>query len=117
VGSQSGSSKKVTVFKDEMATLGLFIAMTIHGLYDFLLEVGTFGKLTMMLFGMEPEYWGANVQMHVFLLPAMLFFGFSYLSYLLNKKEDQKRWGHLETREVFIDQEKESRPGLRRVLR
>lgn len=107
--------KKVTVFKDEMATLGLLVAMTIHGLYDFFLEVGTFGKLTSMLFGISPNYWGADIQMHVFLLPAILFFGFTYLSYLLNKKEDQKKWGHLETREVFV--EEESTPALRRVLR
>jgi RsiW-degrading membrane proteinase PrsW (M82 family) len=93
--------RKVQVFRDEMATLGLLISMTLHGIYDFLLEVKTLGGLLEIFFGIPQNFVGANIQLHIFVLPCILFFGFLYLSYLLRKKEDQKRWGRLEVREVF----------------
>ncbi len=97
--------KKIKFFKDKMATLGLFIAMSIHGIYDFLLEVGSLGGLSKILGGTD-NFYGANIQLHVIVLPLVLFFGFSYLSHLLRKKEDQQKWGHLEVYEVFRPREK-----------
>lgn len=77
--------KKETVYADEMASLGLIISMTLHGVYNFVMHNG------FVVF---------NVSVHVVLLPAILIFGFLYLSYLLDKKEDQKRFGHIEARYI-----------------
>ena len=82
--------KKSTVFREEMATMGLLIAMVVHGIYNFVLNmnfyIGTF--------------FGEEFYLHTPMMPIILVVGFAYLNHLLNKKEDQKRFGHLE--EKFV---------------
>ncbi|QQS59796.1 PrsW family intramembrane metalloprotease [Candidatus Peregrinibacteria bacterium] len=96
--------RPTSVFRDEMVTVGLLLAMTIHGAYDFLLEIGTLGQFASLFTEQTMHFSGENIQIHWILLPMILVFGFSYLSYLLNKKEHQVRYGHLETHEVFVPQ-------------
>lgn len=82
--------KKATVFREEMATFGLIIAMVVHGVYNFVLNmnfyIGTF--------------FGEELYLHTPMMPIILVVGFAYLNHLLNKKEDQKRFGHLEERYI-----------------
>jgi uncharacterized membrane protein len=66
--------KSETVFHEEKMTEGLIIAITLHAIFDALLE------------------WGK-----IFLVVPFLFFGFLWLNYLLNKKEDHKMYGHVGT--------------------
>lgn len=75
--------KKDIVYRDEMISLGLIVSMTLHGLYDFLLHVdfsiGTIGQ--------------SEIRLYFIVLPLILVFGFGFLSYLLEKKIDQKKFG------------------------
>lgn len=94
--------KKTVLFRDEMATLGLLIAMILHGSYDFLLHVETVGNLASYVTSAELAPAVSNIQLHIFVLPVLLVGGFYYLSYLLGKKEDQERFGHLEMQEEYV---------------
>lgn len=94
--------RPTSIFRDEMATIGLLLAMSIHGAYDFLLEIGTLGQFASMFTENIVHFSGEDIQLHWILLPMILVFGFSYLSYLLNKKEHQIQYGHLETHEIFV---------------
>lgn len=98
--------RQVTVFRDEMATLGLLIAMTIHGLYDFFLEIETLGNLASSLTGKSFSFAWADVQLHVIVLPAMLVSGYLFLNHLLSRADYAKRYGHLEIKEEFVADER-----------
>lgn len=94
--------RKATVFRDEMATLGLIIAMTLHGAYDFLLEMETIGNLASYMTNTPMPSTVANIRLHVIMLPILLIGGYLYLMYLLRKKEDQQCFGHLVIKEEYI---------------
>ncbi len=82
--------RKDIVFHHEMTTLGLLVAMTLHGVYDFLLH---------MNFSLG-NFAGREISAHIFFLPMILVGGFAFLNYLLTKKEDQERFGRKQ--EVFV---------------
>lgn len=104
--------RKDRVFRDEMTTFGLFVAVAIHGAYDFLLEMGTFGQLISLFAGHTVSFPGENIQIHIFVLPALLIFGYLHLSSLLQKKEDQKRRGHIIVREDYIFGDKKAEQAI-----
>lgn len=80
------------VFQHEMTTLGLLIAMTLHGVYDFFLNVNlSLGSIA-----------GREIPAHIVVFPIILVGGFSALNFLLARKEDQERFGRLERRDVFF---------------
>lgn len=79
--------KKDVVYKEQMISLGLIVSMTLHGIYDFLLHIDiSIGRIG-----------DSDIRLYFIVLPLILVFGFGYLSYLLDKKEDQKRFGHIVT--------------------
>lgn len=84
--------RKAVVFRHQMATLGLLIAMGIHGFYDFLMNSDV------LIFRIAER----EIAGHFLVLPVILIFGFWYLQFLLAKKEDQRKMGHLVEREVFV---------------
>lgn len=94
--------KRARVFRDEMATVGLLMAIIIHGTYDFLLEMGTAGNFASLFTGQQAAFIGSNFELHIILLPLILVGGFLYLSHLLRRKEDEKKRGHIEVREEYI---------------
>ena len=94
--------KRATVFREEMATFGLLIAMTLHGLYDFLLEMETIGNLASYFTDAPVPPYLAEIRFHVVMLPIMLIGGYLYLMYLLRKKEDQEEFGQLKIREEYV---------------
>lgn len=81
--------RKDIIFHYEMTTLGLLIAMGLHGLYNFILHM----NITFTIFGEE------KISAHIIFLPLILVSGFVFLNFLLTKKEDQERFGR--KREVF----------------
>ncbi len=94
--------KRDRVFRDEMATFGLLIAMTLHGLYDFLLEMETVGNLASYFTTAEMPIVVAELKLHVVMLPILLVGGYSYLMYLLRKKEHQECYGQLVVKEEYV---------------
>ena len=88
--------KTSRIFHDEMVALGLVISTLIHGIFDFLMSVNwTLGGIL----GMESL---KGVGIHTIVLPLYLILGFAYLSYLLDKKEDHEKFGHLDVKEVYV---------------
>ena len=75
--------KTETVFKDEMITLGLLIAVFLHGIFDFLMHID---------FSLG-NFLGREIRLFFVILPVFLVFGFAFLSHLLTKKEDQLHFG------------------------
>ncbi len=98
--------RKETVFRDQMATLGLVIAMTLHGLYDFLLEMETVGNLASSTINADMPVFLAGIKLHVIILPILLIGGYAYLMYLLHKKEDQECFGQLVVTEEYVPSQK-----------
>jgi hypothetical protein len=94
--------KKSTIFRDEMATFGLIAAMTLHGFYDFVIELDTLGRMASLTTGNNIQFFGSDFQLHLIFLPLMLVVGYSYLSHLLLKKEHQKCYGHHETCDLYV---------------
>lgn len=84
--------RKTDVFRERMAMEGLFLAVFIHGIYDFIMEMNFY------IFG-KPAF--------IIILPLYLIIGFWYLSHLLEKKENLKHFGHLVEKEVFVKTESE----------
>lgn len=78
--------KKEIVYRDEMISFGLIVSSLLHGLYNFSLSVGNNLSFTI--------FYGYELAIHNVLLPLVLIFGFSLLSYLLNKKEDNIIFGN-----------------------
>ncbi|MBI5414734.1 PrsW family intramembrane metalloprotease [Candidatus Peregrinibacteria bacterium] len=88
--------KKTRVFHDEMVALGLIISTLIHGIFDFFMSANwTLGGLL----GIESL---DKIGVHTIVLPLYLVIGFNYLSYLLDKKEDHKKFGHLVMNEEYV---------------
>ena len=88
--------KKFRVFHDEMVALGLLIAMTVHGVFDFFMSVNwTLGDI----FGIESL---EKIGIHMVVLPAYLIFGFAYLWHLLSKKRDHEKFGRLSMEPTYI---------------
>jgi len=82
--------RKDIVFHHEMTTLGILVAMTLHGVYDLLLHM----NITLGTLG------NREISAHLIFLPMILVGGFVFLNFLLTKKEDQERFGR--KREIFL---------------
>lgn len=79
--------KSERVFHDEMISLGLIVSTTLHGFYNFILDVNwSVGQMLGLPFL-------NNLMMHKIVLPVYLVFGFYYLNKLIEKKEDRKVFG------------------------
>lgn len=92
--------RREVVFRDEMAIMGLLAAMTLHGTYNFLMEIDPYFDLArgiLHAFNLEAQ----GIPLRTFLFPLILIGGFTYLSGLLEKKEDQKYFGHLVKRDHY----------------
>ncbi len=88
--------RSTEVFREKMMMEGLFIAVLLHGIYDFILdtnimiEIGDFSR-----------------PLYIIALPLYLVLGFWYLSFLLSKKENLAHLGHLDEDRSYIKTERE----------
>lgn len=82
--------KPAEFFREKMMMTGLLVASVLHGLYDFAMDRNPF-----LYFGVM------SVQLHVILLPVMLFFGMWYLSILLGKKANMEEFGEMEVEYIY----------------
>lgn len=77
-------------FREKMAMTGLLISSLLHGLYDFAMDQNPF-----LYFGVF------SVQLHVLLLPLLLFIGMWYLSALLQKKVNMEEFGEMQVEYIY----------------
>lgn len=77
---------RLRTFRTEMMVLGLMTAMSLHGLYNLFMDMNL--EVTM-------GEGGKVISLHNIVLPIILIVGYAYLSHLLDKKEYQKRYGHI----------------------
>lgn len=93
-------------FREKMAMTGLLISSVLHGLYDFAMD-----RNPLLYFGI------INVQLHVVLLPVMLFFGMWYLSNLLQQKSIMEEFGELQIEYIYRRPDFENSPVPMRTAR
>lgn len=88
--------RSAILFRERMMMEGLIMAVLIHGVYDFLMDMHytiTIGEFSRPL--------------SVVILPLYLGLGYWYLSFLLNKKENLVRFGHIYEEPQYITTEAE----------
>ncbi len=73
---------KEKIFKFEQMFIGLFLAISIHALYDFIMEINSFNLL-------------GSLPLVAIAMPLYLIWGLWYLFRILNKKEDHKEFGNV----------------------
>ncbi len=93
--------KTKNIFRDEKIMEGLFLSIMLHAVYDFVVSLSfTFTDL-FKLIGLNIKF---DLGIHVFIMPLYLVGGYFLLLYLLNKKEDHKKYGKLVLREEYIQE-------------
>jgi RsiW-degrading membrane proteinase PrsW (M82 family) len=91
--------KSETIFRDEKILEGLIISIGLHAVYDFVLQLNlTFASIFSWI-GLNIPI---NIPLHVIIMPLYLIGGYFYLMYLLQKKEDHKKFGKLVLREEYV---------------
>lgn len=83
--------KKASFFREKMMITGLIVASVLHGLYNVSIYLNP-------ILYTSGDY---ILRLDSVLLPTMLIGGFSYLSYLLNKKSNIHEFGELEIEYVY----------------
>ena len=91
--------RREIVFRDEMSVLGVIAAAGLHGTYNFLMELDVHINAN----GIAHTFAGDNsgFALRTLIFPLLLIGGFVVLSGLLEKKEDQKYFGHLVRRDHY----------------
>lgn len=91
--------KTETIFKEEKIMEGLLLAVILHALYDFILDLNlTVGDLFAWV-GLDVNI---NIALYTIAMPLYLVAGYFYLAHLLDKKEDHKKYGKMVMRQEFV---------------
>lgn len=100
--------REISIFRVQMLLTGLTCAISLHGLFNFLVTVPDIlpnnpHTLHDLLGAASPAFLD---KIPLLLVPSLFYVvgGFWWLTHLFLKKEDMHEWGHLVTNEVFVDE-------------